>query len=130
MKRFLESGGVYAKYKVTPAFEEVVKSMWKKQRAAEAAHRAEQERIKDEERRRLKLERESKPVEVTDRRGQKIDIDNIIEELKSNVPEDGVSEGTHLSSQKGSELYLYGQDVIPQDDKPYRTLSSVKEFDM
>lgn len=131
MKRFLESGGVYAKYKVTPAFEDVIRSMWKKQKEAEIAFRAEQERIKDEERRRKKQqEKESKQVVVTDSHGRKIDIDNIIEELHSNGASQEISGSTGHGTDVKSEIFLSGQDTIPKDEKPYRTLSTVKEFDM
>ena len=130
MKRFLESGGVYAKYKVTPAFEDVIKSMWKKQKEAEAAYRAEQERIKDEERRRKKQEKESNKVVVTDPQGRKIDIDNIIEELHTNGASKEITESSGIDSGINAEINFDGKDTIPKDEKPYRTLSTVKEFDM
>lgn len=130
MKRFLESGGVYAKYKVTPAFEDVIRSMWKKQRDAELAFRAEQERIKDEERRRKKQEKESKKVEVTDSQGRKIDIDHIIEELHTNGASQEAAGSTCFDTAMKSDIGFHGHDVIPNDEKPYRTLSTVKEFDM
>ena len=130
MKRFLESGGVYAKYKVTPAFEDVIRSIWRKQKEAEIAYRAEQERLKDEERRRKKQEKESKKVVVTDAQGRKIDIDHIIEELHTNGASQEIPASSGFDSKSNSEMNLNGPNTIPNDEKPYRTLSTVKEFDM
>jgi hypothetical protein len=127
-KRFLESGGVYHKYNVTPAFEDVIKAMRDRQQKAEKAHREEELRKKEEDER-LKREEaklNEKPVIVTDDKGNLIDIDEIVSMLASSLPPSG-----NVSPEREvSENALRGESLAPKDEGNYRTLYTVKAFDM
>jgi hypothetical protein len=126
ISKFMALGGTYARYRPTPAFLRVFEEKRKTQKEIEDAHKLIiDKQLNEEKESRKKIAAEEKVVYAVN--GVEFDINDILKTLPRQSMR-GQSNGKESFLQ--SVESIYGTTPQVEEKVTYRTLRTVKEFDM